>query len=399
MALFLCPQLRLSVIDFGVAASGGKVYTYLAGTTTEVDTYSDKIGTINENPITLDANGSCSIWLDEAVAYKLIVKNSSGLDIYPQDNITVSGSSESSDGRIKITASDTVGYTQDKIESSDGTLSIDVAGTEENQTLDIKIDHITAGMVSDVLEAGQDISITEVDGKLVVAFVGEANLTDHHELENTHIKGDHTVEDLSTDGLTLGASGESLAMIRTDAINMADDNVKITTQSYNENSEFSAIIETVNLEYGSAYTQITKWGGIAIKLTAAESISEGDVVCISTFGGSRRVAKCPRYTARIYGVALGYAAIGDDVWITIKGRCVVRLASGTSPTYSGYTGSRYGYPLVISESDGRARCANVAGYAANASTYDSTRNYHIAGRVGWSLETQSSDGVLVEAVI
>ena len=48
----------------GVPAAGYKLYTYESGTTTPKATYTDQAGTIpNTNPITLDAQGICELWL------------------------------------------------------------------------------------------------------------------------------------------------------------------------------------------------------------------------------------------------------------------------------------------------------------------------------------------------
>lgn len=75
-----------------VAANGdplfsGKVYTYAAGTTTPLATYTDAGGgTANTNPVILDAYGSANIWLG-AAAYKIVVKNASDATIYTVDNV------------------------------------------------------------------------------------------------------------------------------------------------------------------------------------------------------------------------------------------------------------------------------------------------------------------------
>lgn len=70
---------------------GGKLYTYLAGTTTPVATYQDQDLTIkNGNPIPLDGSGSCTIWLDPAKQYKFVLKDAKGVTQpgWPVDNIS-----------------------------------------------------------------------------------------------------------------------------------------------------------------------------------------------------------------------------------------------------------------------------------------------------------------------
>jgi hypothetical protein len=65
--------------DNGVPLTGGKVFTYAAGTTTPLATYTTAAGTVaNTNPIILDAAGRTpnEIWLAVGTLYKFIVKTS-----------------------------------------------------------------------------------------------------------------------------------------------------------------------------------------------------------------------------------------------------------------------------------------------------------------------------------
>ena len=75
----------------GLPLAGGKLYTYLAGTTTPVATYQDEeLTTENENPITLDSTGACVIWLDPAKSYKFLLKSALGITQpgWPVDNVS-----------------------------------------------------------------------------------------------------------------------------------------------------------------------------------------------------------------------------------------------------------------------------------------------------------------------
>ncbi len=74
----------------GDPLSGGFVYTYDAGTTTPRATYTDESGsTPNTNPIVLDSAGRtpAEIWLTAGVAYKFIVRTSTGVLIGTYDDI------------------------------------------------------------------------------------------------------------------------------------------------------------------------------------------------------------------------------------------------------------------------------------------------------------------------
>lgn len=76
--------------DNGVPLSGGKIYTYGAGTTTPKVTYTDYTGgTANANPIILDAAGRppAEVWLIYGDAYKFILKDSTDTLISTFDHI------------------------------------------------------------------------------------------------------------------------------------------------------------------------------------------------------------------------------------------------------------------------------------------------------------------------
>ena len=71
----------------GAPLVGGKVYTYAAGTTSALATYSDKAGvTPNTNPVILDSRGEATIFWGQA-GYKVVLKDSADVTIWTQDNL------------------------------------------------------------------------------------------------------------------------------------------------------------------------------------------------------------------------------------------------------------------------------------------------------------------------
>jgi hypothetical protein len=73
----------------GAPLVGGKIYTYLAGTSTPAATYTDySAGTANTNPIILDSYGQANIWLLSSTSYKFIVKTATDVLLYTVDNIS-----------------------------------------------------------------------------------------------------------------------------------------------------------------------------------------------------------------------------------------------------------------------------------------------------------------------
>ncbi len=96
MTLPLMPSPKIQF--FGVTGTysgkplaGGKLYTYVAGTTTPKATYSDSQGaTPNANPVVLDSQGMASVWLSGY--YDVALYDSGGLLQYTQGNISSSAS-------------------------------------------------------------------------------------------------------------------------------------------------------------------------------------------------------------------------------------------------------------------------------------------------------------------
>ncbi len=77
----------------GAVLTGGKLYTYAAGTTTPAVTYTNSQGNVAwTNPVVLDAAGrvpgSGEIWLTDGVIYKFVLKDSNDVLIATYDNIT-----------------------------------------------------------------------------------------------------------------------------------------------------------------------------------------------------------------------------------------------------------------------------------------------------------------------
>ena len=75
----------------GVILSGGKIYTYAAGTTTPQATYTSASGaTPHANPIVLDSAGRVpggEIWLTDGLVYKFVVETAAAILLGTYDNI------------------------------------------------------------------------------------------------------------------------------------------------------------------------------------------------------------------------------------------------------------------------------------------------------------------------
>jgi hypothetical protein len=74
----------------GVPLVGGKLYTYLAGTTTPLATYTNASGsTANANPVILDSRGEAAVWVGPS-AYKFKLCDANNVEIWTVDNIDAS---------------------------------------------------------------------------------------------------------------------------------------------------------------------------------------------------------------------------------------------------------------------------------------------------------------------
>lgn len=100
------PRLQFFASD-GSFLVGGKLYTYAAGTTTPLATYtSSSGGTANTNPVILNSRGETSVWLGSS-QYKFVLKDANDVEIWTQDNLqagaNVDGSNATGTWPISIT--------------------------------------------------------------------------------------------------------------------------------------------------------------------------------------------------------------------------------------------------------------------------------------------------------
>lgn len=88
----LMPPGKQTYVDAnGAPLAGGRLYTYAAGTSTPLATYSDEAGvTPNTNPVILDARGEASVFWGSA-AYKIVLRDANDVTVWTQDNVYALG--------------------------------------------------------------------------------------------------------------------------------------------------------------------------------------------------------------------------------------------------------------------------------------------------------------------
>lgn len=74
------PKLQFFQPGTNLPLSGGKLFTYAAGTTTKQATYSNDAKAPNTNPIILDANGQCVCFVDSTLKYDFTLSPSTDTD-------------------------------------------------------------------------------------------------------------------------------------------------------------------------------------------------------------------------------------------------------------------------------------------------------------------------------
>jgi hypothetical protein len=101
----LSPTPKLQFFDAnGAPLAGGLLYTYEAGSTTPLATYTDSTGvSANTNPIVLDSRGEANVWLSGAI-YKFALYTSAGVLIWTVDNINGSTFASNATGDGTTTA-------------------------------------------------------------------------------------------------------------------------------------------------------------------------------------------------------------------------------------------------------------------------------------------------------
>lgn len=82
MANLLAPVAKAKFFDNnGRPANGYKLFTYQAGTSTKLATYTDETtGTPNTNPVILDFRGEANIWIPPNTAYKFVFASANDTD-------------------------------------------------------------------------------------------------------------------------------------------------------------------------------------------------------------------------------------------------------------------------------------------------------------------------------
>ena len=86
----LIPNLRQQFFDNnGDPLAGGKLFSYIAATSTPLETFTDATGLVpNTNPVILNANGEADVWIGQS-AYKFVLTDAADVEIKTVDNVVL----------------------------------------------------------------------------------------------------------------------------------------------------------------------------------------------------------------------------------------------------------------------------------------------------------------------
>lgn len=171
----LAPPLKFTAWDSsGNPLAGGKLYTYVAGTTTPKATYTDSgLGTPNANPVILNSRGEASVWLSGA--YQLVLKDASDVTIYSQDNVTDALTNSTISGTLTI-SSTAVTWSGNPTHSGNHTFSGNLSVQGNTALGNAGTDTVTTNgnVTVSTPTAGDTITAGQVAGSS--AFIGTASL-------------------------------------------------------------------------------------------------------------------------------------------------------------------------------------------------------------------------------
>jgi hypothetical protein len=139
MAVFLSPVGGVAAQFFtntGAVLTGGKLYTYAAGTTTPLASYTTNAGNVaRTNPVVLDAAGRVpdggEIWITSA-SYKFVLKDSNDVLIATYDNISGIGVSNISPDNFTGNGA-TVAFTLSTSVANENSISVYINGVYQNK--------------------------------------------------------------------------------------------------------------------------------------------------------------------------------------------------------------------------------------------------------------------------
>lgn len=391
----LLPPLKASFDDNnGNPLTNGRLYSYIAGSTTPVDTFTDATGsTANDNPIVLDARGEADVWLSDQVVYKFVLEDSLGTEIYSVDNVRISGGSgggSSTDELVKVSVADvTAGYLADKLVAGNKII-LTTLGAGSLESLRIALDELFASdITNDSTVSGVNVRdalnqlksdidsiivpVTSVNGETGDVIISSGDIPDDSNVGGSRVRDSLNLLQSEIDAIDLSgyvtiSTDQTITGTKTltkiDFVDSGSANFNLYANTTSNNPT----IEVGNFAKGHVKNAVISWdddgtgGGTEIKLQAGQdrdNISDGGSVTISdnevtiratdddlttelTVNGAGIVTKCGNSELKLQ--PNGYWIIGADLnfggtatqLLAVTSSGVLMSGNALLPDLSGY---------------------------------------------------------------
>jgi hypothetical protein len=290
MPTILSPNPKLQFFSSsGELLVGGKLYTYQAGTTTPLATYTDSTGTTaNTNPIILDVRGEANVWLGTS-SYKFVLKDSNDVSIWTVDNIsTPQGLIDALSASLAAASgSSLIGYSP----SGAGAVTTTVQA-KLRQTISVKDFGATGDGVTDDTVAFQN-ALTAATGKSLYVPAGTYLCTGLVIYSGTNMYGDSPATSIIKAKNTLGATTPLLknpnqtgtAYVYTDK-GISVSNIKFDGNNLGpRTAELVSFAKVEDVNITNCYVYNVQYIGIAIAGCIAVAVDK----CLFTECGSDSV--------------------------------------------------------------------------------------------------------------
>lgn len=379
----LAPLIRQRFFDAnGEPLSGGKLWSYVAGTTTPIQTYTDRSGTsFNTNPIILDSEGYCDVWLGPGY-FKFVLMDANDVTIWTKDNVSLTTNSNESlpsgglantflkkntevdfdCGWVSLAKSDVGLGNVDNTSDANKPIS-----TATQTALDLKadesalIDHISAGesLAHPALSISYDTSVTGLTStnaqqaidevknlmdSLDASDIDYSNATSGLTATDTQAAIDEVVADIAAlDGDDIAYTNVASGLISNnvqDAIDEVND-IKVDKSFFVAKGDLlsaTAASTPARLAVGSNGQVLTADSAESTGLKWASSLTnpmttQGDLIVGGTSGATTRLAKGA--DGDIFKMVSG-----NPVWSTPTLPTIQKFTSG-SGTYTTPSGVKY----------------------------------------------------------
>ena len=234
----------------GLPLAGGKIYTYQAGSSTPLATYTDNTGSVaNANPIILGTDGrpSTEIWLVYGYNYKFILKDSNDNTIQTYDNLY---------GIIGVAATSTSPFTSGMIMLWSGSIGSIPSGwylcDGSNGTPNLTDRFIIGAGSTYAVNGTGGVSSVTLTSNNMPAHTHTATVTDPGHSHTLSISGGSSITGLGGSGAS-GWQGTNTGVtyVTTSGTNSSTTGVTVSNASTGSGTSFSIL----NPYYALAYIQ------------------------------------------------------------------------------------------------------------------------------------------------